>query len=467
MGEEKRASSKASDGETRPSPWAHLWESAASKLGPALVSLVVSVGFVAFAGKAVLWARFSALQVPPDQVVKAVPEGEAVATGGSMLLLFGLVGLLAALGVYLVDRGGRATPGMSRGLLAILAVEAVVAIWLAEGKSVESQVIASEVALLAIAVIFWSTFVHGLIVRRPGRHGDGEIREQKVRAFYQEPEDGDPTSGIKPLGAILAVGAAVALGGAVFLVAFAFGASGELATIIALPALAAGLVGAIGFHLSRFDRDGEEERRTEAIEADEQRAKEERKTRAKKKRKRAEKRLRREADLTCRAGAQVGLALLRRGEARSHRAAAACGDGCRDGWQSAAARHRAQMGGRRVGDPADDRRRRGPLADPGGVVAGRLARDDRHPRDRAVADLDLRLEALRLVWPGGVRLRAAVRDGDADGPQHRRSPGAADGADPQHRRPRRSYPGAVRHRNQQPGLLRQRRHRRLRQQDQA
>lgn len=81
MGEEREPGSKSGE-----SPWTGLWKSAANTLGPALVSLVVSVGFVAFAGKAVLWARFSALGVPADQVVKAVPQDEAVAVGASFLL---------------------------------------------------------------------------------------------------------------------------------------------------------------------------------------------------------------------------------------------------------------------------------------------------------------------------------------------------------------------------------------------
>jgi outer membrane protein OmpA-like peptidoglycan-associated protein len=280
--------------------WAGLWKSATNTLGPALVSLVVSVGFVAFAGKAVLWARFSALDVPADQVVKAVPQDEAVAVGASFLLLFGLAGLLAALGVYLIDRSGRATPGMSRGLLAILAVEVLVAIWFGGDISVESRMIASEVALLALAVIFWSTFVYDLINRRPGvrgPRGDRMKAERKVRAFYQEPLDGDPTSGITRRGAKRAVGAAAALGGAAFLIALASGAAPELATIVAIPVIALGLVGAVLRHVRRFDRKGAEDARRAAIAAEKQRDEEEREKRAREEREQAEERLRREAEL--------------------------------------------------------------------------------------------------------------------------------------------------------------------------
>lgn len=277
---------------------------------PIVVSAVVSVGFVAFAGKAILWTRFKALQVPADQVVKVVPQSEAIATGASLLLIFGLLGVLAAVAIYLVDRGGRATPGMSRGLLAVFAAEALVAIWLADGKSAESRVIASELVLLALGVIFWSTFVRGLVKREvpvPGRRGDRIREEAKVRAFYQEPKDGTPTSGIEPMGAVAAVAIALALGGFVFLIFLIFGASGQVALIAGLPSLAAGLVGAILFHLSRCDRGRLERERKEAVEARERKEKEDGKKRAKKERKKAEKRLRREADLRAELALRSGL----------------------------------------------------------------------------------------------------------------------------------------------------------------
>jgi flagellar motor protein MotB len=306
MSEGEKGSEKPKSGDSAKapeSPWTGLWKSAADKLGPLLVSLVVSVGFVAFAGKAVLWVRFDALGVPPDQVVKAVPEGEAVAVGASMLLLFGLVGLLAAISIYLVDRGGRATPGMSRSLLVVFAVEALVAIWLTAGKSIESQAIASEAVLLALGTIFWSTFVCGLVKREgvsvPGLRGDRVREEEKVRAFYQEPKEADPTSGITTTGAIVAPAIAMAVGAFAFVVVLLF-SSVEVATIAGLAGLAFGLVGAIVFHLKRFDRRGRArltEEREQAVQSWKDREEDRRRKRAKKERKKAKKRLRREADL--------------------------------------------------------------------------------------------------------------------------------------------------------------------------
>lgn len=170
-----------------------LLKSATAAALPIIVSAVVSVGFVAFAGKAVLWTRFEALQVPGDQVVKAVPQGEAVATGASMLLIFGALGGLAALGVYLLDRRGRATASMSRGLLVILAAEATVAIWHTQGKPVTSKIVAVEFVVFAVGIIFWSTFVAGLTKERkvPGGESEGRKPEPPCGPFYYvESDDG-------------------------------------------------------------------------------------------------------------------------------------------------------------------------------------------------------------------------------------------------------------------------------------
>jgi outer membrane protein OmpA-like peptidoglycan-associated protein len=129
-----------------------------------LVSAIVSVGFVAFAGKAVLWTRFTVLQVPAEQVVKAVPQSEAVATGASILLIFGFFGAIAVVALYLVDRGGRATLGMSRMLLALVTLEGVATVVLAGQVGGGRKVGVGLVLLLAIAAIaFGLTFVSRLI----------------------------------------------------------------------------------------------------------------------------------------------------------------------------------------------------------------------------------------------------------------------------------------------------------------
>jgi outer membrane protein OmpA-like peptidoglycan-associated protein len=127
-------------------------KAAGEKLLQLAVSAVVSVGFVAFAGKAVLWVRFEALQIPQDQVVKAVPQSEAVAVGASILLIFGFFGAIAALVAFLVDRGGRATPGMSRVLVGLATLEGGVAIAMVAAGSFGEKALAA-VPLVALACI--------------------------------------------------------------------------------------------------------------------------------------------------------------------------------------------------------------------------------------------------------------------------------------------------------------------------
>lgn len=148
------------DGKTPPPK-----ESARLEFFKAAVKQVVGVvftgagllGFVAFSGAVIIWTRFAAIEVPADQAVKAVPRDELVATGSSLLLIFGLFGLLAVLATYLVDRGGRATPGMSRLLLALVAVEGVTTIAVSEVLSLRTVLISiGFVGLVAVAVL--STF---------------------------------------------------------------------------------------------------------------------------------------------------------------------------------------------------------------------------------------------------------------------------------------------------------------------
>ena len=229
-------------------------KAAGDKVVPLLVSAVVSVGFVAFAGKAVLWTRFHALQVPSDQVVRAVPQSEAVAVGASMLLIFGLFGALATLGVYLVDRAGRATPGMSRGLLVILAIEGTVAIWFAEDKSVDARIIAAEVLLLAVGATVWVTFVGDLIDRDrevPDFKGSEDQQNPPPAAFFNE----DGTSGITGLGLILTAVLALTLALSAYGIAVpGLHWSHGWEWVAAVGGLGLGLVAALLWHLCCFDR---------------------------------------------------------------------------------------------------------------------------------------------------------------------------------------------------------------------
>lgn len=156
------------------------WLGLLQRVGEAVVPTVLTagglLGFVAFAGSVIVWTRFYAAQVPPDQVVAAYPRGELVAIASALLLLFGFVGILAVIAFYLVDRKGRATIGMSRALLALLAVEGTAAILLVESSSWQDRVLACELFLLPTIVAFWATFVYERpdLSRDPDAGEDGE-----------------------------------------------------------------------------------------------------------------------------------------------------------------------------------------------------------------------------------------------------------------------------------------------------
>src|SRR5258708_32814925 len=128
------------------------------KIGEALVPFSVTagrlIGFFAFAGAVIVWTRFYALGVPPDQAVKAVPRNELVATGSSLLLLFGFFWARAVPAPYLVDRGGRATPKMLRGLVGLGGLESGVAIASAGGGGGSRQGIRGALLLRSGRVAF-------------------------------------------------------------------------------------------------------------------------------------------------------------------------------------------------------------------------------------------------------------------------------------------------------------------------
>jgi TRAP-type C4-dicarboxylate transport system permease small subunit len=136
-----------------------LLESAAQRLLPLIITAGSLIGFVAFAGAVIVWTRFQAINVPPDQAVKAMPREELVATGSSLLLIFGFFGVLAVLATYLVDRSGRATPGMVRWLLVPLGAEGIAAVILTENLSPGRTVVIAILFLFPVLITFLLTFV--------------------------------------------------------------------------------------------------------------------------------------------------------------------------------------------------------------------------------------------------------------------------------------------------------------------
>jgi hypothetical protein len=140
------------------SAWTGLLRSAVGQLIPLVLTGASLIGFVAFAGAVIVWTRFYAIEVPQDQAVKAVPQSELVATGSSVLLLFGFFGVLAIVATYLVDRSGRATPGMSRALLVLLMIEGAAAILIFDGSWDSRTLIAVLLFVACVLVALLATF---------------------------------------------------------------------------------------------------------------------------------------------------------------------------------------------------------------------------------------------------------------------------------------------------------------------
>jgi len=188
-----------------------LLKEAGKQLIPVLLTAGSLIGFVAFAGGVIVWTRFSAAKVPPDQAVNAVPRDELVAIGSALLLLFGFFGVLALVGAFLTDRGARATPGMARGLLGLFLVEGVTSITIVGGLSVETTIADAALIALPVAATFWATFaakyvdlVDDLPIRRSERAGD---RDGDAKKFLLSPDGPDPAliASVGILGAALIV----------------------------------------------------------------------------------------------------------------------------------------------------------------------------------------------------------------------------------------------------------------------
>lgn len=139
------------------SQWAPILQDLGRRLLPVVVSTGSLLTFVAFAGSVIVWTRLNAVEVAPDQAITAFPRGELVSIGASLLLLYGFFGALAVLGAFLIDRGGRPTPGMAVGLLALVAVEGLGAIFLASGSPLEEAAAAAVLFVFPVAFALWVT----------------------------------------------------------------------------------------------------------------------------------------------------------------------------------------------------------------------------------------------------------------------------------------------------------------------
>ncbi len=247
-------------------PQESAWTALLKSLGQKALTALFTVGglatFAAFAGTIVLWTRFDALQLPANQIVDVIPRAEAVTIGTTILLLFGFCGAAAALAVYLIDRGGRATPGMSRGVLLIVAAEAVVTIWLAGGTRSLDRMIATEAVVLAFGAILWATHVGGLVKLNegdiPDLLGDEESQIVEPGAF----RDGNEWKGGKCKTA-RALGIALVVGAGAWLIAYLATEHDQARGWVAcLAAIGIVLLGAVVMRWGAFVREDAGRRKT-------------------------------------------------------------------------------------------------------------------------------------------------------------------------------------------------------------
>jgi hypothetical protein len=113
-----------------------------------------SVGFVAFVGGAIMWARFSGAGIPPADAISHVDRGRLLATGGAALVFVVPVAVVALVFLYLADGCGRASRETRWGLVTLMALGGLAAI-LAADLSTTATLIAVVVAALAAMALGW------------------------------------------------------------------------------------------------------------------------------------------------------------------------------------------------------------------------------------------------------------------------------------------------------------------------
>ena len=127
----------------------------------------------------------NAVEIPPEQAIDVAPQGELVAIGAAYLLVLGFFGALAAMGVFLVDRSARPTPGMARALLGLLAIEGMATIVFIDGPSTLSTAIDCELFVLPLAAALLVTMLNTF----------GKL-EDDLRARGRELCDPEPQRGL-------------------------------------------------------------------------------------------------------------------------------------------------------------------------------------------------------------------------------------------------------------------------------
>jgi hypothetical protein len=137
------------------------WPELLAKSAAGIASLVVSAGFVSLVGAAILWVRFWAARIPADDALAAVPESQLLVVGGQALIVFGLLAVAAVVVVWLLDGKGRAIRASRRGLAALIVAELLLAMLLADLPE-------GQLVWLLIGFVLGAFLLHFLVDRALG-----------------------------------------------------------------------------------------------------------------------------------------------------------------------------------------------------------------------------------------------------------------------------------------------------------
>jgi hypothetical protein len=175
--------------------WQGFLRGVIGRLLAALLATGGALAFIAAVGGAIVWTRFRAAELPADQALDALRQGELIATGATTLALFGVLGVLAAAGVYLIDHDDQddhddqPSRGLSRGLLLLVAAEAtVLSALLVDEKGWARFAITLEVIIILLLLCLamtrvptrWAYMVKGGVKEIPPK--DGQDAQDSAQA---------------------------------------------------------------------------------------------------------------------------------------------------------------------------------------------------------------------------------------------------------------------------------------------
>ena len=126
------------------------------KAGTTLIGAVVSVGFVVVVGAAIVWVRFWAARYPADQAVDAVSRNELLVIGAQALFLFVLLAVVAVVAMWLLDPEGTPGPRMTIALGVLIFAELAGAVFVGGfgTRQLVQLVVGFAVAAALLVVVF-------------------------------------------------------------------------------------------------------------------------------------------------------------------------------------------------------------------------------------------------------------------------------------------------------------------------